>query len=72
MNQKSKYNNQDIDAIVAAIKVAIDAQGIKTDLALMALGMTVSELIQQTVKPEQQVKLGQQFGAALVDSLKTQ
>lgn len=70
MAQNSKYQTQDIDTVVSAIKVALSAQEVKTDLALMALGMTVSELIQQTITPAQQVKVAEQFGRALTDSLK--
>lgn len=68
MPQPTKYSDQDIENIIKAVQIAINAQKAPTDLALMALGETVLDLVQKAFADESQMKVVEQFCLALKQS----
>ncbi len=70
MSQTSKYSNQDLDKVITAIKVAIEAQKAPATLSMMALGETLADIIKHNFKAEQHQSIAAQFSKALQDSIK--
>lgn len=69
MSQTSKYSNQDLDKVITALKVAIEAQKAPAALSMMALGETVADVIRHNY-PEQKAHITEQFCQALKGILK--
>jgi hypothetical protein len=66
----SKYSNEEINNLTEELLDLVQNKNISVDLALIALGNTVTNIIDANVKPEQKVALATSFADALKASLK--
>jgi uncharacterized protein len=65
----SKYSNDEINNLVEQLLDVIDNNKVSVDLALIALGNTVSNVIDSNVKPEVKKQIANSFAEALLNSL---
>lgn len=65
----SKYSNDEINNLVDDIISLIQTKKIPVDLALVALGNTVSNVIDNNVSKEQKQAIAKSFSDALMASL---
>lgn len=65
----SKYSNEEINNLVEQLLDVIDNNQVSVDLALIALGNTVSNVIDANVKPEVKKQIANSFADALLNSL---
>ena len=70
MNNNSKYDSSQIERATSALKIALNAQNIPQDLALMALGATASDMIKSHFQAKDHLYIAEQFGIALKKSIK--
>lgn len=70
MAQTSKFSDQDLDRVVAALKIALSAQKVPANLSLVALGTLVSEVIDNNFPQNKQKAIAENFAKALQDSIK--
>lgn len=68
---KSKYQNQQLDALLNDFIIVLEKHKAPTDLALMALGNTVTNILQtQITHAQKREVLAEAFSQALKNSLK--
>lgn len=65
----SKYSNEEINNLVDELFTLIQNKKIPVDLALIALGNTVSNVIDSNVPEKQKKAIAQSFSEALLSSL---
>lgn len=65
----SKYTNEEVEKIIAELLSVLEKNEASTDLALMCLGNTVSNIINNDVTPKARRKLAENFAAALAASI---
>lgn len=69
---QSKYKNEQLDTLLQDLFVVLEQHKAPTDLALMALGNLVTNIIRNGAKSEEQAqRLAQAFGGTLENALKT-
>lgn len=66
----SKYSNEEINNLVEQLLDVVENNKVSVDLALIALGNTVSNIIDGNVKPEVKQQIAQSFADALLNSVK--
>ena len=65
----SKYSNDEINNLVDDILNLVQNKKVPVDLALIALGNTVSNIIDSNVAQQQQKAIAKSFSDALLSSL---
>lgn len=68
----SKYSNDEINNLVNDLLTVVQNNKTPVDLALIALGNTVSNIIDDNVPEKQKQAIAQSFSDALLSSLKNQ
>jgi uncharacterized protein YejL (UPF0352 family) len=68
----SKYSNDEINNLVNDLLTVVQNNKAPVDLALIALGNTVSNIIDDNVPEKQKQAIAQSFSDALLSSLKNQ
>lgn len=69
---QSKYKNEQLDTLLQDLFVVLEQHKAPTDLALMALGNLVTNIIRNGAKDElQRERLAEAFGATLKTALKS-
>lgn len=68
----SKYSNDDVNNLTNELLTLVQDKHVSVDLALVALGNTVSNIIDANVKSERKLVLAESFANALKASLKQQ
>lgn len=72
MASKSKYQNEQLDALLNDLIITLEKHKAPVDLSLMALGNMVTNILVSNIKtPEQQQVLAETFCLALKNSLRT-
>ncbi|QIW15886.1 hypothetical protein A4G20_05835 [Pasteurellaceae bacterium RH1A] len=72
MASKSKYQDQQLDALLNDLIIVLEKHKAPADLSLMALGNVVSNILQNSIRsPEQREVLAEAFADALKNSLKS-
>ncbi|NKF50414.1 YejL family protein [Shewanella sp. WXL01] len=66
---QSKYTNTQVEALIAEILAVLDKHQAPTDLRLMALGNTVTHLLENKVPAESRKAVAEQFAKALSQSV---
>ncbi len=66
----SKYSNEEINNLVDELLSLIQNKKVPVDLALIALGNTVSNVIDGNVPEKQKQAIAQSFSDALMSSIK--
>lgn len=66
----SKYSNEEINNLVDDLLTLVQEKNVPVDLALIALGNTVSNVIDSNVPQQQKQAIAQSFSDALMSSLK--
>lgn len=70
MARKSKYQNQQLDALLNDLIITLEKHKAPVDLSLMALGNTITNILATNVQnPIQQQALVEAFCTALKNSL---
>jgi uncharacterized protein YejL (UPF0352 family) len=69
MPQQSKYSNEEFEALMGDIFVALDKKNADVQLSLMALGNVVTNILHNQVDKEQRKPLAEQFAKVLVKSV---
>lgn len=69
MPQQSKYSNEEFEALMGDIFVALDNKNADVQLSLMALGNVVTNILHNQVDQEQRKPLAEQFAKVLVKSV---
>ncbi|TDF41723.1 DUF1414 domain-containing protein [Alteromonadaceae bacterium M269] len=69
MPQQSKYSNEEFEALMAEIFVALEKKNADVQLSLMALGNVVTNILQNQVDAGQRKSLAEQFAKVLVKSV---
>ncbi|MBE8168360.1 MAG: YejL family protein [Shewanella sp.] len=67
---QSKYNNAQVESLIAEIFAVLEKQKSPTDLSLMVLGNCVSHLLQTKVPEVSRPAVAEQFANALAQSTK--
>ncbi|MGR3808796.1 hypothetical protein SAMN05660772_00243 [Pasteurella testudinis DSM 23072] len=70
MATQSKYSDQQVQALLNDLAAVLEKHQASVDLSLMALGNTVTNLLQSSVGRNQQQALADAFCSALQHSLK--
>lgn len=71
MATQSKYKDKQLEALLQDLIVVLETHKAPVDLALMALGNTVTNILHTNVAhPKQREQLAEMFGKALKNSLK--
>ncbi|QTH63977.1 DUF1414 domain-containing protein [Psychrosphaera ytuae] len=65
----SKYSNEEINNLVEQLLDVVANNKVSVDLALIALGNTVSNIIDDNVKPEVKQQIAKSFADALLNSV---
>lgn len=65
----SKYSNEEINNLVEQLLDVVADNKVSVDLALIALGNTVSNIIDDNVKPEVKQQIAKSFADALLNSV---
>lgn len=65
----SKYSNEEINNLVEQLLDVVQNNKVSVDLALIALGNTVSNVIDDNVKPEVKQQIAKSFADALLNSV---
>ena len=65
----SKYSNDEINNLVEQLLDVISDNKVSVDLALIALGNTVSNVIDDNVNPKVKKQIAQSFADALLNSV---
>ncbi|EKE79833.1 DUF1414 domain-containing protein [Idiomarina xiamenensis] len=65
----SKYNQQQLDHLLDDILTVFESQQIPAELALMALGNAVSNVVEQGYPEEKRAAVAKQFSNILLQSL---
>jgi uncharacterized protein YejL (UPF0352 family) len=71
MPQQSKYSNEEFEALMGDIFVALDEKNADVQLSLMALGNVVTNILHNQVDKEQRKALAEQFAKVLVKSVES-
>lgn len=71
MATQSKYQNAQLEALLNDLLITLEKHKAPVDLSLMALGDAITNIIQHSVKPEQQQLVADTFAQALKKSLNT-
>ena len=72
MATKSKYQSQQLDALLNDVIIVLEKHKAPVDLSLMALGNTVTNILVNNVQnPQQRQALAEAFCSALKQSLAT-
>ncbi|MBE2895389.1 DUF1414 domain-containing protein [Pasteurellaceae bacterium HPA106] len=71
MARQSKYSDTQVRALLQDLAAVLEQHHASVDLALMALGDTVTNLLKSSVAPAQQQALVETFCRALQQSFKT-
>ncbi|WP_133407314.1 YejL family protein [Parashewanella tropica] len=67
---KSKYDNQQVESLIAEVLAVLNKHDTSTDLSLMVLGNCVSHLLQTKVPEAARAAITEQFAKALTQSTK--
>jgi len=65
----SKYDTEQQQQLLEQVMTVFVEQKVPANLALMTLGNAVSNVIEQSFKPEQQQAVAEQFGKVLLQSI---
>ncbi|GAA0288968.1 DUF1414 domain-containing protein [Psychrosphaera haliotis] len=65
----SKYSNDEINNLVEQLLDVVENNKVSVDLALIALGNTVSNIIDDNIKPDIKEQIAKSFADALLNSL---
>ncbi len=69
---QSKYKNEQLDALLNDLFIALEKHKAPADLSLMALGNMVTHILQQSAKDEaQRERLADAFATTLKNALKS-
>ena len=66
----SKYSNEEINNLVDELIAVVQKKSVPVDLALIALGNTVSNVIDSNVKEHLKADIAKSFSDALLASIK--
>ena len=69
MPQQSKYSDQQFDALMHDVIVAIEKNNADRDLSLMVLGNVISSIFEQQVAPAHRAQMAEQFTQVLLKSI---
>ncbi|MCC2615828.1 DUF1414 domain-containing protein [Aestuariibacter halophilus] len=69
MPQQSKYSNQQFEALMHDIVLALETHQAGRDLALMALGNVITNIFEHQVSDDQRVKMAEHFTQVLLKSI---
>lgn len=70
MPQQSKYSNEQFEQLMQAFFVAIEEQKPTPDLTLMALGNTVTHVLENQVPANIRAEMAEKFCQVLLSSIK--
>lgn len=70
MPQTSRYNDEEIEIMLAELAAVLEKHQAPTDLSLMVLGNMITHLLNTRVSSAQRVTLARSFAEALQASVK--
>lgn len=66
---QSKYSNQEIESLISDILLQLEKNNASVELSLMALGNSITHLINNEVRAENRQSIAQSFCQALQSSI---
>lgn len=68
---QSKYSNTEIESLISGFLLQLEQQQVSIDLSFMALGNTVTHLINHKIAPQHREAITNSFCHALKNSINT-